>query len=92
MDGLTDWDEDADQDGAFGDYGVTETWPEDDDSDDEGLSDGLEVLDLGTDPLLCDTDVDLLNDGLEIGNLAAMGDDHHEAVDLWVDQWTARSL
>jgi uncharacterized membrane protein len=75
-DGLTDAEEDLGP--MFSDateIGVTETDPQDDDTDDEGLWDGFEVLDLMTDPLLCDTDIDLLNDGLEIGLLGPQGDD-----------------
>ncbi len=75
MDGLTDYVEDADMDGDDTDLYVTETHPEDDDSDDDGLFDGVEVLTIGTDPLLCSSDADDLSDGLEVGLLMAMGDD-----------------
>lgn len=74
MDGLTDFEEDADMDGDDTDIGATETDPEDDDTDDEGLIDGYEVTQIGSDPLTCDTDVDDLADGLEWGLQAAMGD------------------
>jgi hypothetical protein len=43
-----------------------ETNPNDADSDDDGLSDGIEA-DLGTDPLDADTDDDELLDGQEVG-------------------------
>jgi len=75
MDGLTDLEEDADVDGQDTDIGVTETDPEDDDTDDDGLFDGIEVNTFGTDPLLCSSDADVLTDGLELGLLAPMGDD-----------------
>ncbi len=75
-DGLWDPDEDVNADGNDLDItGNVETDPEDDDTDDEGLIDGYEVLTAGTDPLVCDTDVDDLSDGLEHGLLGAMGSD-----------------
>lgn len=75
MDGLTDIQEDADVDGDETDFYVTETHPEDDDSDEDGLLDGFEVLTITSDPLLCSSDADDLADGLEVGLLVAMGDD-----------------
>ena len=60
---------DADGDGLTNgweaDYG---TDPRDVDSDDDGLSDGAEVVALGTDPLDIDTDGDLMPDGWEYDN------------------------
>ncbi|MCC6995158.1 MAG: DUF11 domain-containing protein [Deltaproteobacteria bacterium] len=43
------------------------TDPNDADSDDDGVSDGLEVLTFLTNPLLADTDNDGLQDGTELG-------------------------
>jgi hypothetical protein len=76
MDGLTDFEEDADMDGDDTDIGVgnSETDPEDDDTDDEGLIDGYEVTQIGSNPIACDTDADGLPDGLEWGIQGAMGD------------------
>jgi uncharacterized membrane protein len=71
-DGISDWDEDANRDGDDGDLGLTETDPRDDDTDDDGLIDGYEVW-ATFNALLCDTDVDDLADGLEMGLQAAMG-------------------
>jgi hypothetical protein len=56
-DGLTDEDELA--------YG---TDPLDQDTDDDGLSDGEEVLTFSTDPLNVDTDSDGIQDGTEVGS------------------------
>jgi parallel beta-helix repeat protein/predicted outer membrane repeat protein len=44
------------------------TDPLDQDTDDDGLSDGEEVLTFSTDPLNVDTDSDGLQDGTEVGN------------------------
>jgi hypothetical protein len=44
------------------------TDPFDQDTDDDGLSDGEEVLTFSTDPLNVDTDSDGLQDGTEVGN------------------------
>jgi hypothetical protein len=44
----------------------TGTKPNDDDSDDDGLKDGEEVLTFHTDPNIDDTDVDGLKDGAEV--------------------------
>jgi len=40
--------------------------PNDPDTDDDGLDDGLEVLWYGTNPIFADTDGDLLSDGAEV--------------------------
>lgn len=74
MDGLTDLEEDVDIDGDDLDIGTTESDPEDDDTDDEGLIDGYEVNQIGSNPIRCDTDADGLPDGIEWGIQAAMGD------------------
>jgi len=42
------------------------TDPNDADSDDDGLSDGVEAIEVGSDPLAFDTDKDGIDDGLEI--------------------------
>ncbi|MEM7246158.1 MAG: Ig-like domain-containing protein [Acidobacteriota bacterium] len=67
---LADTDGDTIADGQElvpGDDGVM-TNPLDTDSDDDGLSDGLENLITGTDPSRADTDGDGLEDGVEWGN------------------------
>ena len=80
MDGLPDNVEDFDNDGENADYAPGgETWPEDDDTDDDGLIDGLESL-AGLDAWNVDTDSDSLMDGLEWGLRYAMGDDTDETV------------
>jgi hypothetical protein len=56
-DGLSDVDE-----SAFG------TNPHDQDTDDDGLSDGEEVNSFSTDPLNTDSDSDGMQDGTEVGN------------------------
>jgi|GEM_PF-6343866 len=65
-DGLTDDEEDANQNG-FVEYNLGETNPFDPDSDDDGLMDGIEVSS-NTDPLNPDTDADDLLDGVEDAN------------------------
>jgi len=83
MDGFSDYVEDVDLDGDNADIGVDEPDPRDDDTDDDGLIDGYELIvgggtgprDLMTDCLMFDTDLDDLMDGLEWGLLAAMGHD-----------------
>jgi ELWxxDGT repeat protein len=58
---------DGDQDGLDDQDEVAQgTDPDDADSDDDGLSDGAEVLTHGTDPLDADTDGDGYTDGEEI--------------------------
>ncbi|MCK4410052.1 MAG: hypothetical protein KAW67_08200, partial [Candidatus Eisenbacteria sp.] len=81
MDGFSDYVEDDDLDGDNGDIGVSEPDPRDDDTDDDGLIDGYELImgggpgprDPMTDCLRYDTDDDDLMDGLEWGLLGAMG-------------------
>ncbi len=83
MDGFSDYVEDVNLDGNNGDIGVNEPDPRDDDTDDDGLIDGYEVIVGGptpprapmTDCLIFDSDFDELMDGLEWGLLAAMGHD-----------------
>ena len=82
MDGWSDYYEDVDLDGDNADIGVTEPDPRDDDTDDDGLIDGYELVmggptprDPMTDCLMFDTDLDDLMDGLEWGLLEAMGND-----------------
>ena len=65
--------------------------PWDDDTDDDGILDGIEdlnrngIVDTGeTDPLNDDTDGDGLNDGLEIGLNVAQGGDTAE---FWQNDW-----
>ena len=45
---------------------ILETDPNDADSDDDGLDDGVEVYELGTSPYLADSDSDLIPDKLEV--------------------------
>jgi hypothetical protein len=59
---LTDGQEDTDKDCALADVGVTETDPNDADTDDDGLDDALE-LQLGSNPLDADSDDDGILDG-----------------------------
>ncbi|MDC1020815.1 right-handed parallel beta-helix repeat-containing protein, partial [bacterium] len=60
---------DSDLDGVGDDAEITlGTDPLDQDTDDDGLSDGEEVLTFSTDPLNVDTDSDGLQDGTEVGN------------------------
>ena len=60
---------DSDLDGVGDDAEITlGTDPLDQDTDDDGLSDGEEVLTFSTDPLNVDTDLDGLQDGTEVGN------------------------
>ncbi len=47
-------------------YGSAPTKANDSDSDDDGLSDGLEILTYGSNPNLADTDGDKLSDGVEV--------------------------
>ena len=55
--------------------GVEGTDPDDIDSDDDGVTDGEEVLAASpTDPILCDTDGDGLSDGLELSVTAPLAD------------------
>jgi hypothetical protein len=76
VDALTDAEEDLGPNYSdSSEIGVTESDPQDDDTDDEGLIDGYEVETVGTDPLLWDTDLDGLADGLEWSLLMAMGND-----------------
>jgi hypothetical protein len=67
---------DFDSDGLSDDneINIYSTDPFDDDTDDDGLLDGTEVL-LGTDPLNYDTDGDGLGDGLESGLALPEGSD-----------------
>jgi hypothetical protein len=63
----TDTDTDTDSDGLTdADEAALGTDPNNADSDGDGLPDGREVNDLGTNPLNTDTDSDGLTDGLEI--------------------------
>lgn len=65
--GISDADEDFDEDGLTNlDELLNNTYPYIDDSDNDGLSDGAEVNEYGTDPLVADTDGDELEDGDEI--------------------------
>ncbi len=65
--GVDDGEEDFDEDGLtnLGEF-LSETYPYTDDTDGDGLSDGDEVNEHGTDPLVADTDSDELCDGDEI--------------------------
>ena len=71
-DGLSDLAESLGADGvaSTGD----ETDPADADTDDDGLTDGDELLTYFTNPLLLDTDTDGLTDGLELGVTVAGAD------------------
>jgi hypothetical protein len=70
--GPTDTDGDGLEDAR---EGVEGTDPEDVDSDDDGISDGEEVLAASpTDPIVCDTDGDGLSDGLELSVTAPLAD------------------
>ncbi|MBK1833263.1 hypothetical protein [Roseibacillus ishigakijimensis] len=62
--------------------------PNDEDSDDDGLSDGVEVNEEGTNPLLADTDGDGLSDGGEVsGGLTdpKLADTDSDGVDDGID-------
>ena len=64
---IKDGDEDFDEDGLTNlEELLNETYPYSEDSDNGGLSDGDEVNNFGTDPLVADTDGDGLDDGDEI--------------------------
>ncbi|MFC0016156.1 hypothetical protein [Roseibacillus persicicus] len=65
-DGVNGADGDPDMDGLVNyDEVFFETDPNDPDSDDDNLSDGVEINDVGTDPNDLDSDGDNLTDGLE---------------------------
>lgn len=58
---------DSDDDGLFdSEEAALGTDPNDSDSDDDGVTDGIEVNDLGSDPLDADSDDDTLTDGEEV--------------------------
>ena len=60
---------DRDRDGVYDEREVAlGSDPNDDDSDDDGLTDGVEIDELGTDPNSADTDGDGLPDGYEAAN------------------------
>ena len=75
FDGLWEFDEDTDYDGDDADVGVgnTESDPWDADTDDDALFDSYEVDYFGVAMAInCDTDSDMLPDGLELGALFEM--------------------
>jgi hypothetical protein len=62
-----DYDDDGDGLGSTFEVALG-TDPYDQDTDDDGLSDGEEVLTFSTDPLTVDSDSDGIQDGTEVGN------------------------
>lgn len=81
---LPDTDRDGLQDADEADLGVD---PYDADSDDDQIADGPEVLLVGTDPELADTDGDTFLDGFEDANKTSQGLDPL-SVDIKVNKWT----
>ncbi len=78
FDGMWDPLEDVDWDGEDADVGIglAESDPLDDDTDDDGLFDSWEIDYFGIPMAVnCDTDGDVLPDGLEVGLQMSMGND-----------------